>query len=559
MADRILVTGATGYVGGRLAPLLLARGYKVRVFVRSRAKLDGRSWARHENLEIVQGDMLHEQDIRPALIGCSAVYYLIHSMAEPGDFSEADRHAAYAMASALQGSGVERVIYLSGVLPKGRNTSPHLKSRAEVGRILALGGVPLTILQACLIIGVGSASFSMLRHLVDRLPIMMTPRWVKNRTQPISMTNVLQYLTGVLEHPETSGQTYEIGGPDVVTYRELMDIYAASAGLKPRRIIPFPGLTPRLSACFVGLVTPVPFSLAKTLVDGLRSDVVCTDMRIQDIIPQELFPVRQAVSRALGRVRSRDVNTSWRDAGMPVVPEWLARGDPAYAGGVLYTDAFTVRLKATPEEIWPSIERIGGETGWYSQNALWKLRGLLDRLMGGPGVQRGRRSRDTVIVGDSLDFWRVMDVRPARRLLLLTEMRLPGEGLLDITLRPAAGSGLADGTDITVSLYYRPRGMGGILYWHAVSPFHAMAFKGMLKAIAQETDKAMMMPPQRTAAPPLSWMEDEPGAPGWGGGAIPSASSFSAASAMPDPAVAASRGDDGVRNTDDNPAQPGQL
>ena len=509
MSDRILVTGATGYVGGRLAPLLLARGHKVRVFVRSRAKLEGRAWARHENLEIAQGDMLCAEDIRAALSGCSAAYYLVHSMAEPGDFSACDRNAAYNMAAALQGSGVQRLIYLSGVLPQGPNTSPHLKSREEVGRILALGGAPLTILQACLIIGVGSASFSMLRHLVDRMPVMMTPRWVKTRTQPISMTNVLHYLAGVLEHPETSGQTYEIGGPDVVTYRELMEMYAAVAGLKPRKIIPFPGLTPRLSACFVGLATPVPYALAKTLVDGLRGDVLCTDTRIRDIIPQELFPVRQAVSRALGRVRSRDVDTSWRDAGLPVVPEWLAKGDPAYAGGTLRTDAFTVRLRATPEEIWPSIERIGGETGWYSQNALWKLRGLIDRLLGGPGVQRGRRSRDTVIVGDSLDFWRVMDVRPARRLLLLTEMRLPGEGLLDIALHPASGSALTEGTDVTVSLYYRPRGIGGRLYWHAVSPFHAMAFKGMLRAIAQELDKAVIMPPQRTTALPLAWTEEE--------------------------------------------------
>lgn len=500
MAERILVTGATGYVGGRLIPLLLAKGYKVRAFARTPAKLEGRPWAGHENLEIVKGDVQDEASIREALKDCSVVYYLVHSMIETHDFSEADRQAAYNMTAALQGSGVGRIVYLSGVVPDDPHLSPHLKSRAEVGRILGLSCVPVTILQACQIIGVGSASFEMLRYLVDRLPFMLTPAWVKTKTQPISMTNVLGYLTGVLEHPETAGQTYEIGGPDVITYRDLLDIYADAAGLPRRKILPFPGMTLGLSATFVGLITPVPYSLARALVEGLRNEVVCHDTRIREIIPQDLFSVKHAVARALGRLRSRDVDTSWLDAGLPVVPEWLAQGDPSYAGGSLHTDGFTARLRARPEEIWPCVERIGGETGWYSQNILWEIRGLMDRLMGGPGVQRGRRCQDKLLVGDCLDFWRVLELRPNERLLLLTEMRLPGEGLLDITLKPAG----ENETDLIISLYYRPRGLTGQVYWYTVMPFHALAFKGMLKAMAAEIGKYVVTTPRRTKALPLS-------------------------------------------------------
>lgn len=501
---RILVTGATGYVGGRLVPLLLGKGYEVRVFVRTPAKLEGRPWAGHANLEIVKGDVLDEDSLREAMQGCSVMYYLVHSMTDTHDFSEADRLAAYNVTSALQASSIQWVIYLSGVIPHDPRISLHLKSRAEVARVLRLSGVPVTVLQACQIIGVGSASFEMLRYLVDRLPFMITPSWVNTRTQPISMTNVLGYLVGVLDHPETAGETYDIGGPDIVTYRELLTIYNEASGLPRRRVLAIPGLPLGLSAVCVGLLTPVPYSLARALVEGLRNEVVCSDTRIRDIIPQELFSVKFAVERALGRVRQQDVDTSWRDAGMPDVPEWLAHGDPSYAGGTLHTDAYSARFRATPEEIWPCVESIGGETGWYSQNFLWEMRGIMDRLMGGPGVQRGRRCQTNLLVGDCLDFWRVMEVTPHKRLLLLTEMRLPGEGLLDITLVPVS----ATETDLIISLYYRPRGLTGQAYWYSVMPFHSLAFKGMLKAIAEELGKPLLKKPERIKALPLNRAEE---------------------------------------------------
>lgn len=504
-SDTILVTGATGYVGGRLTPLLLADGYRVRVLVRSPAKLKERPWAQHENLEIIEGDLQDREVLRQAVQGSEVAYYLVHSMAEPGDFSAEDRSAAYNMAEALQGSGVRRVIYLSGVTPDDPHLSPHLKSRAEVGRILSLSGVPVTILQACQIIGVGSASFEMLRYLVDRLPVMIVPRWVNTRTQPISMSNVLRYLTGLLDHPESAGQTYDIGGPDVLSYRDLLNVYAEVAGLPRRRIWSVPGMSLKLSSFFVGMVTPVPNALARALIEGLRNEVVCKDERIRDLIPQKLLTVREATARALGRVRNSDVDTRWSDAGMPVVPEWLVHGDPSYAGGMLHSDAFQARLKAAPGEIWPAIEHIGGETGWYGRNILWKARGVMDRLLGGPGTQRGRRSQEKLRTGDSLDFWRVMEVRPNSHLLLFTEMRLPGEGILDITLTPVPVPEDAPAlTDLVISLYFRPKGLLGQAYWHAVKPLHALAFKAMLRAIARAIGKSIATGPTRTEALPLN-------------------------------------------------------
>ncbi len=510
---KILVTGASGYVGGRLTPLLLARGHDVRVFVRSASKLKDRPWAGHERLEIFEGDVLDRSALDAALEGCEILYYFIHSMSRPGDFSDMDRRAAYNTAEALQTSGVRRVIYLSGLLPPEKpdapeaRVSPHLRSREEVGRILSLGRVPVTIFQASQIIGVGSASFEMLRRLADHLPIMLVPRWVDTKTQPISMSNMLEYLAGVLDKPETTGQTYAVGGPDVISYRDLINAYTDAAGVRRRKIVALPGISLRVFSLLVGLVTPVPSSLAAALMEGLRNEVVCPETRIRDIIPQDLLTVKEAVNRALGRVRSKDVDTSWLDAGMPPVPEWLARGDPAYAASLL-TDGFSIRLAAAPDDVWPCLECIGGERGWYGANILWSLRGFMDRLAGGPGVQRGRRHPGELRTGDSLDFWRVLDIRHNERLLLLTEMRLPGEGLLDVTVRPAPSNGAdgADGaaSDVVVSLYYRPRGLRGRLYWHAVKPFHALAFKSMLRAIAEETGKPVLSAPVRAAALPLN-------------------------------------------------------
>ncbi|MDL2216451.1 SDR family oxidoreductase, partial [Desulfovibrio sp. OttesenSCG-928-M14] len=485
---RILVAGATGYVGGRLVPLLLASGYPVRALTRSRQKVLSRPWGRYEGLEIAQGDMHDLESVCAALQDCDIVYYLVHSM-ESGqrDFSDADRRAAYNMVRALKGSNVRRVIYLSGLLPDDPNLSTHLRSRGEVEEILSLSDTPVTTLRAAQLIGSGSASFEMIRWLVDRLPVMVTPRWTSVRTQPIAITDALEYLTRVLECPESVGRSFDIGGPDILSYADLFRLYAEVASLRKRLLIPFPWMSLRFSARLVGLITPIPAALALPLIEGMRNEVVCHDDSIRQILPIELTPVKTAIERALGHVRDQSVKSSWLDAGLPFVPEWVQRGDAQYAESAIYRDGFLIRFAATDDEVWQPIVHIGGSRGWYSKNALWRLRGLMDRFMGGPGTQRGRRSEEDLYVGDGLDFWRVLAIEPQKRLLLLTEMRMPGEGLLDLRINPRGiiQGGRGPETELLICLYFRPSGVPGRLYWYAVSPFHALVFKAMLRSIAQ--------------------------------------------------------------------------
>ena len=497
MQQPILVAGSTGYVGGRLVPLLLNKGYRVRALTRSEAKIHSRPWGRHENLEIVSADIHDANSVRRAVGSCGVVYYLIHSMeAQYTDFCEADRHAAYSMVRALKGKSNCRLIYLSGLLPDALDLSTHLRSRAEVAEILSLSDAPLTTLRAAQIIGAGSASFEMLRWLTERLPVMLTPKWTHVRTQPISIADTLGYLTGVLEHPETIGQTYDIGGPDILSYKDLITLYTEIARLSKRVLIPFPFLSLDLSAYWINLITSIPYALARPLLEGMRNEVVCRENHIREIIPLELTPIRTAIDLALGHLRRQTVQSSWFDAGLPVVPEWMMCGDAAHAGGPVYTDAYAIQLDATPAEVWQPIVTIGGTTGWYSKNILWKLRGFMDTLMGGPGTLRGRRSAKNLYVGDGLDFWRVLDIRPEARLLLFTEMRLPGEGLLDLRVNPQK-TDAQQGTDLVLSLHFRPRGLLGMAYWYAVSPFHRFVFMAMLKAIAERIGCPIVRGPER--------------------------------------------------------------
>ncbi|SIO38703.1 SDR family oxidoreductase [Halodesulfovibrio marinisediminis] len=493
----ILVTGATGYIGGRLVPLLLSQGKKVRVLVRSRRKLESRPWASHENLEVVEGDMVSGKGTMDAACGCCAAYYLIHSM-NPAqkDFRDADRKAAYNMVQACRINRVGRIIYLSGVVPDDPNISKHLASRAEVAQILSLSDVPLTVLRAAQIIGAGSASFELLRYLVDRLPVMITPRWVYSKCQPIAVSNVLTYLTGVLDAPETVNKTYDIGGPDIVTYKELFEIYRQEAGLRKRLIIPVPVLTPRLSSLWINIVTPVPTSIARPLVEGLRNNVVCAENSIRDIIPQELLTVRESITRALERVRQHTVDTSWTDAGEPEIPEWVTCGDSTYAGGTTLYSAHAVHIKDTMNNVWGVVKRIGGTTGWYKDDYLWRVRGIIDKLVGGPGLRRGRRDPEELFIGDALDFWRVLDVQKNRRLLLLAEMKLPGEALLEFTLMPVT-TGAESVTELRMIAYFHPRGIWGMMYWYALFPVHLIIFSGMLKAIAKAVDGDIVKGPWR--------------------------------------------------------------
>jgi uncharacterized protein YbjT (DUF2867 family) len=474
----VLVTGSTGYIGGRLVSNLLDRGRRVRCLVRSARKLDRRPWSNHPQLKVIEGDASDKTVVRQAMSGCSAAYYLIHSMLAAGTgYRDRDQELASIFAVAAAEAQLDQIIYLGGLGETGEHLSEHLTSRREVEHVLRDGAVPVTILRAAMIIGAGSASFEILRYLVERLPIMVTPKWVSTQSQPIAVRNVLHYLAECLDTPEAIGRTLDVGGPDVMTYRELMQVMVDERGLPRRLVIPVPVLTPRLSSLWIHLVTPLSAQIARPLAEGLRNKVVCRDDEAARMMPQRLLTVRESIFEALGQLDAHDIETFWSDAGP--IP-----GDPDWAGGTVFTDRRDTEVAAPPDKVHAAACRIGGGEGYYAASWLWRLRGIMDRLVGGPGLRRGRRDPETVGFGEALDFWRVTGIEPGRVLELRAEMKLPGVATLTFDIEPIG----PDRSRLTQTARFKPKGLFGLLYWYTVLPLHNFVFNGMKRGIAKSAE-----------------------------------------------------------------------
>jgi uncharacterized protein YbjT (DUF2867 family) len=486
MPMTVLVTGATGYIGGRLVPRLLADGHAVRAMTRSASRLRDMPWV--DRVQVVEGNVLTAGDLARALEGVDVAYYLVHSIGSGQSFEDTDREAATAFAAAAYAAGVSRIVYLGGLTPQNEELSPHLRSRSEVGDILLGSGVPTAVLQAAVILGSGSASFEMLRYLTERLPAMITPRWVRTRIQPIAVRDVLRYLAASAVLPADVHRRFDIGGPEVLTYVEMMQRYAAVAGLRRRVIVPVPFLSPKLSAHWVNVVTPVPAAIAKPLVRSLVNEVVCRERDIASYIPdppEGLLGFDESVRLALQRVRDAQVETRWSSASWPGAPSDPLPTDPDWAGGSLYTDLRRSVVAARPAALWQVIEGIGGENGWYSLPIAWAARGLMDRLVGGVGLRRGRRDRNRLYVGESLDFWRVEEVVPGSLLRLRAEMRLPGAAWLELSVEVVDGR-----TEYVQRALFHPRGLAGHAYWWSVAPFHGVVFGSMVRNIRAAAEEA---------------------------------------------------------------------
>jgi len=466
----VLLTGATGYVGGRLLHALEAAGHRVRCLSRHPNALSQRV---AQTTEVVKGDVLDAASLATSMVGIHAAYYLVHSMASANSFEEEDRRAAHAFAAAARDAGVQRIVYLGG-LGSGSELSAHLRSRQEVGRILRESGVPSIELRASIVIGSGSASFEMIRALVEKLPVMITPRWVKTRSQPIAVEDVIAYLMRALDIQISGSTTVEIGGTDQVSYLDLMKEYAHQRGLR-RWMIPVPVLSPRLSSLWLGLVTPVYARVGRELVDSLRNETIVRDRSADALFSVCALGYREALKRALANEDREFAETRWSDAfsSLRIAPQW---GGAKFGRRIV--DSRTVHVCFSPPMAFRPIERLGGKTGWYYGNWLWGIRGLLDLLFGGAGMRRGRRDPDRLLAGDTLDFWRVEEIQTDSLLRLAAEMRLPGRAWLQFEVEPDGSGSVVRQTAI-----FDPAGVLGQLYWYLLYPVHQFVFAGMLRGI----------------------------------------------------------------------------
>ena len=482
----ILLTGATGYIGGRLVPRLLEAGYSVRCLARDTARLEGRPW--RSQVEVAAGDCLRPDTLSAAMSGVDVAFYLVHSMAGGRDFEQRDVLAARNFAAAARTAGVSRILYVGGLGDPDTDLSEHLRSRQETGRVLRETGVPVTEFRAAVIVGSGSLSFEIIRYLTERLPVMICPRWLYTRAQPIAIRNVLDYLVAALETPASTGQIIEIGGADVMTYGDMLRGYARARGLR-RWLLPVPVLTPRLSSYWLHLVTPVPAAIARPLIQGLRNDVVVRRDTAQRLFPQiQPLDYDTAVRLALANLDSGRVETAWSDAVASsqgdTVPVSLSTQE-----GII-RERRQLRVGASAEAVYRAFTRLGGATGWLCMDWAWRVRGFLDRLVGGVGLRRGRRDPQEARVGDALDFWRVEAVEPGRLLRLRAEMKVPGRAWLEFRVEPID----AVTSLLSQTAFFAPRGLTGLLYWYLLYPIHAIIFSGLAKNLARRAQLGCPQP-----------------------------------------------------------------
>ena len=477
---RICLTGATGYVGGRLLRALQQDGYRVRCVARRPEALRSRV---SEATEVVHGDLLDGVSLVDAMRGQDVAFYLVHSMGSAGDFAEEERQCAQNFADAAREAGVRRIIYLGGLGADGPNPSDHLSSRRQVGDVLRESGAQVIEFRASIVIGSGSVSFEMVRALVERLPVMITPRWVSVAAQPIAINDLLEYLRCAIEIPVKGHRVFEIGGADVVSYGDLMREYARLRGLR-RVMLPVPVLTPRLSSLWLGLVTPLYARIGRKLIDSLRNASVVTDRAASEAFPIRPMGIRDAIVAAMRNEDQEVAETRWSDAlsSSGKAPTW---------GGVRFgtrlVDRRSVVVPAYPPQAFAPIRRIGGDAGWYYGNTLWRVRGFMDLLVGGVGVRRGRRDPSDMAVGDAVDWWRVEKYEPGQMVRFCAEMKLPGRAWLQFEVTPADGD---DGSVIHQTAEFDPVGLGGLAYWYALWPAHAAVFRGMLRGIAKAAARA---------------------------------------------------------------------
>jgi uncharacterized protein YbjT (DUF2867 family) len=474
--SRVLLTGATGYVGGRLLPALETAGHSVRCLARRPEYLEQRVGP---STEVVRGDCLEPSSLESAMAGVDAAYYMVHSMGSSGNFEDLDRRAAANFGEAASRAGVRRIIYLGGLGQKEEGLSPHLRSRQETGEVLRACGVPVVELRASIVLGSGSLSFELIRALVERLPVMICPRWVQIEAQPIAIEDVIAYLVSSLDLPDDDSVVFEIGGAEKVSYADIMREYARQRGLR-RVLIPFPVLTPGLSSLWLGLTTPVYARVGRKLIEGVRNPTVVTNddaLRAFDIRPMKLS---EAISRAIRNEDQAYAFTRWSDS-------ISSAGHPQSWGGVTFgsrvVDSRTAQVAASPQDAFAPIRQLGGTRGWYYANWLWRLRGFIDLLVGGVGMRRGRRDPEELQVGDALDFWRVEAYEPDRRLRLAAEMKLPGRAWLEYEVEPRNG-----GSEIRQTAVFDPVGLSGLLYWYGIYPLHSRIFGGMLNGVARRAE-----------------------------------------------------------------------